>query len=76
MPRLPAKKNKSRLNLDLSELARKNLENLQLETDADSLSEVIRHSLNLYEVMVNAKKKGSTVIIRSKNGKEQLVEFI
>lgn len=71
MPRLPSTKSKTRLNLDLSTSARKSLEDLRTATDADSLSEVIRRSLNVYNLVVCARDSNSVVIIRSNDGSER-----
>lgn len=75
-PGLPTRITKKRLNLDLSEVARKNLEELKVATDADSMSEVIRRSLNLYDLVISAKKDDPTVVIRAKNGTERVLEFL
>jgi len=67
-PRPPSKNEKKRLALELSTAARDNLDELQVMTDADSLAEVIRRSLNLYRLVVSAKQSGSSLIIRTKEG--------
>lgn len=48
----PKRPEKVRLNLDLAPEVRVRLEELQMKTSADSLSEVVRRALAVYDVLV------------------------
>ena len=75
-PRRPNKSEKKRVALELSTVAVDSLNELQEMTDADSRSEVIRHSLNLYHFVVTENKAGASVIVRSTDGSEREIEII
>lgn len=64
----------SRLNLELSVSARESLEKLRALTKADSLSEVIRRSLQVYGRLIEEKEKGNALLVRNnKQDKEILL---
>lgn len=68
----PKKKPKRRLNLEMSEKVSDRLENLKKVTDADSLSEVIRKSVAVYDHLWNEKsRKNAEVIVRLPDGTEE-----
>ncbi len=77
MSRPNRKVKKVRLNLELSPAVRERLDALQITTDADSLSEVIRHSLAVYEklweVVVN---NDNMLIVRDSEGREREFVFL
>jgi hypothetical protein len=52
MPRAKSDKQKKRLTLDLSEKTCNALEALKLRTDADSLVEVVRKAVAVYELVI------------------------
>ena len=64
MPRPPASQIKKRLNLELSQSVRERLERLRDETEADSLTEVIRRALAVYDLLWEQRKKGWETVIR------------
>ena len=73
MPR-PAKKFPTRrLNLEMSNSVRKKLEKLQQQTEADSLAEVIRRSLAVYDFLWSEKRKGGKLVIKSSDGDKEVV---
>ncbi|HVW24137.1 MAG TPA: hypothetical protein VHC69_02135 [Polyangiaceae bacterium] len=55
--------------MELTERVRDRLERLRQQTEADSLTEVIRRALTLYDMVVN--DSNGRVVIRSKEGVEQ-----
>jgi hypothetical protein len=55
---------KTRLSLEMSDQARAMLENLRVKTDADSLAEVIRKALAVYDLVWTAKEKGKTLLLK------------
>jgi hypothetical protein len=63
----------SRLTLELANSVRKRLENLRNRTEADSLAEVIRRALAVYEVLWDEKQKGNRLMILGTNGDRELV---
>lgn len=74
MPRPAKKKEKTRLNLELSADARKRLEALQVATDADSMGEVVRRALSLYEMVTDelGRKSSRLVVIRDDGSEVEL----
>ena len=75
MPRLPSNRPKTRLNLEVSQAVRERLQRLKDETDADSLTEVIRRSLAVYELLWDQQQQGGETIVR-RDGTERSVFLI
>lgn len=71
MARIARKNAKVRMNMDLPESLRLRLEALREQTDADSLSEVIRRALAVYDFLWQEKAKGSATMVKDKEGKER-----
>lgn len=67
---------KIRLNLDMPAGTKQQLEDLRDMTHADSMSEVIRRALALYDFLWQEKQNGATTIIRAKDGSEQKLPLI
>ncbi len=65
------KRPKVRLNLLVALETRKRLERLVNLTGADSMTEVIRRALMLFEILVSARKEGDSVVVRAKDGSER-----
>lgn len=63
---------KVRLNLEMAEVVRKQLEQLRTKTHADSLAEVIRRSLVVYDYLWSAKENGATVLLKDDTGMREL----
>lgn len=59
---------KVRLNLEVPERVRARIEALQSMTESDSMTEVIRRALALYDVVVEARSNGQTLLIRDADG--------
>lgn len=51
---------------------KKQLEALRTQTAADSLTEVVRRSLAVYDFLWEQKVQGAEIIIRTKNGGEKV----
>ena len=64
-----SKKSRFRLNLEFSEQVRDRLERLSEETDS-SLTEVVRRSLAVLELLLDEQKAGSEIISRRDDGDE------
>ena len=64
------------MHLDLTEDVRSRLASLRDDTSADSLSEVIRRSIALYDFVISEKKNGATVIIKTADGEQKQLEFL
>lgn len=73
MPRLKKDEARTRLNLELPATVRERLETLRIETEADSLGEVIRRSLALYEMLWEQQKQGVKIIARDDKDGEKTV---
>lgn len=72
MPRPKQEQEKRKLTLELSVPVRERLSSLQQRSEADSLTEVIRRSLALYDLLLAARDNGEEIIIRSRDGEKKL----
>lgn len=73
----PAKnKETSRLNLEVSLSVRERLDQLRDLSDADSLTEVIRSALAVYEVVLQEVKRGGEVILCSPDGVQRKLVIV
>lgn len=71
MARKKLRENKIRLNLELTPIARDRLERLIELSDADSMTEVVRKALAVYEVVLDHQKTEGETLLRFKDGSEQ-----
>jgi hypothetical protein len=72
MPRPSSKAEKIRLNLEVSAPVRERLESLRARTGAESVTEVIRRALALYDTIVTASAdRDSTLILKDADGSER-----
>lgn len=71
----PARKgsDKVRLSLKLAPGARQRLEELQQISEAESLTDVVRRALALYEMAVKNEIAGGETILRTKDNQEQRI---
>lgn len=76
MPRPRRENKKVRLNLDMPETVKERLEEIRDVTYADSMSEVVRRALAVYELVTRETARGSVFIVRSSNGSERQVEIL
>lgn len=76
MTRIAKKKETVRLNLEMSLQVRERLESLRERTDADSLTEVVRRSLAVYEFLQDGIETGGRVMLRRKDGTELEVALL
>lgn len=72
MPRPKQDQEKRKLTLELSLPVRERLTSLQQRSEADSLTEVIRRSLAIYDLLLAARENGDEIIIRSRDGEKRL----
>jgi hypothetical protein len=63
----------SRLNLALAELVRARIEDLQHETGAQTLTEVVSRSLAVYDFLWTQKKAGAKMLIQDSKGTRELI---
>lgn len=66
------KSEKVRLNLEVPPAVRERLERLRDVSGADTMTEVVRRSLEVYEVLLN-RSPGEEIILRMPDGKEKVV---
>lgn len=72
MPRPAINEARSRLHLELPERVRNRLEEIRVLSEADSLTEVVRRALAVYDVLLVAvRDRKETVVLRSEDGKER-----
>ena len=65
-----------RVSLRLSKSAKDRLDRVKERSQAESLTEVIRNSIALYEALLDEKDSGSKVILRDAEGVEREVLLI
>lgn len=65
-----------RLNLEVNPSVRARLDRLKEMTEADSITEVVRRALIVYEKLVETDANSQEVIIRSPSGSEKAVVLI
>ena len=77
MARIPkSTENKAtKLSLSLTEKARQQMEKLRDRTDADTLAEVVRRSLALYDFIVQQREDGGKFYVEA-DGERTLVELL
>lgn len=75
MPRPNAATKKTRLNLEIAVSVRKRLEWVQKQTHADSITEVVRRALAVYEHVVKAKADGARLIVEKDGERVELQIF-
>jgi hypothetical protein len=63
---------KARLTLEIARPVRWQLKRLVEETNAESMTEVIRRALSLYEAVLNADK----VVLKKKDGSEETLLIV
>ena len=73
MPRPPRPSAVTRLNLELSTQTRTTLQRLQKRTDADSLAQVIRTAIVLYDTLLTRKEEGAKLLLEDSRGERELV---
>jgi Arc/MetJ-type ribon-helix-helix transcriptional regulator len=59
------------MNLDVPDEVKQKLEDLKNTTQADSMSEVVRRALTVYDFLWNEKSNGTVTILRSHDGTER-----
>jgi len=62
-----------RLNFEVSEETRNNLESLKIRTEASSLSEVFRKALALYDLAQTETDNGNKLILETPTGRETII---
>ncbi|HAH46845.1 hypothetical protein [Gimesia sp.] len=67
---------KVRINLELPGKLKERIDHVKELSEAESVSEVLRWSLAVYEYLWSEKSKSSEIVIRKKNGKETVLELL
>ena len=62
-----------RLNLAVSEEVRRRLEELQVASEADSMTEVFRRALAVYEALWKARSSGASIVIRDGDKEREIM---
>ncbi|WP_145211953.1 ribbon-helix-helix protein, CopG family [Gimesia alba] len=68
--------NKVRINLELPKAVKDRVERLRKASEAESMSEVIRFSIAVYELLWSAQKDGSDIVIRNPDGTESELHLL
>ena len=76
MGRPASTQTKTRLNLEITLAVRDRLERLREDTEADSLTEVIRRALAVYEMLWQNNAQGSQTILRQPDGSEREILLV
>lgn len=67
---------KARLNLELDSPTKERLDRLQTITEADSMTQVIRKALRIYEAVFNHNQRGGKVVFRAEDGTEETIVLL
>ena len=73
MPRVTSKRAKTRLNLEVTHTVRERPNRLLDLSESETLTEVIRRSLAVDEVLLQQKADGAETIVRTKDGQERVL---
>lgn len=65
MPRISTKREMVRLNLALSKEVRDRIESIRDETHAESIAEVIRRAVAVYDLLIEEQQSGGEVLVRN-----------
>lgn len=61
----------TRLNLEIPDEVKQRLETLRDQSNATSLTEIIRRGLSLYDMLFTLQRKGGALIVRRPDGTEE-----
>lgn len=64
---------KARLNVELDGTTKKRLDRLKRRTEADSLTQVIRRALQLYELLTEHDRAGGELVLRNDRSEKTVV---
>ena len=67
---------KIRLNLETTEAVRARLEALRTRTGADSLAEVVRKALAVYEFLWDEREKGGVLTVKGEDNRDREVVLL
>ena len=67
---------KIRLNLDLSPRAKERIEDLRTRSDAESLVEVVRRALALYDKLLTIDEKEGKIIFENPDGTQERLHIL
>lgn len=70
------RKDSVRVSLRLSKEVKARLDDVCERSSSESLTEVIRRSLTLYDALLEETDRGSTIVLRDKDGNEKEVMLI
>lgn len=73
MPRPASHEARVRLNLDLPVSVRERMDHVREMSEADTISEVIRRSLAVYEALLDITHGGAKIVTRRRDGTETVV---
>ncbi len=73
MPRIAKTNPMTRLSLEMAESVRKQLEHIRDQTNADSLAEVIRRALAVYDILRKTTADGGVIVLQTATGEQRLV---
>ena len=71
-----ADKTKSRLNLDVPNEVRSQLDDLVARSTCSTLTDVVRRSLALYDLVLEHTHEGGKVVFRHEDGSEEVLRIL
>ena len=75
-PQRRRRRRRSRLSLDLDAQTKANFESLRKRTGTASLTDLIRKSVALYDLVTEHAAEGGKVVFRHKSGEEEQLRFL
>jgi hypothetical protein len=67
---------KARLSFEVPKKVRDQLDDLVSRSSASSFTEVVRKALALYDLVLEHSSEGGDVVLRDKNGREEIVKLL
>ncbi len=75
MARTPRKHDVRRVTVEMDVRTFARLEKIQESTESDSMTETVRRSLQLYDILLEAKKDGFAVLVKKDDKETEIVVF-
>lgn len=76
MPATDQRNERVRLSLDVTPTVRQQLEDLEIRTEAGSLTEVIRRALALYDLVVEHQEDGGKLVFSHPDGSDETLRVL
>lgn len=69
------KEKRVRINIEVHNRVKERIDRIIYKTEIETITDVIKDALYLYEQFLDAENEGKEIVIRDKDGKEKVVFF-